>query len=374
MATKVRIKATDVPRSEYDHLPANTGNGVPLAAYVDEEKQQRVNTVFHNTNTDAAMDILTHGYHYPTTVPSMWEWASADSQEDDQQRGYRDLLPSGATEFIGTFCYVFAISIVTAISRLGLSAPYLSTNYFFPYMVPVTAMLVLGFVHSTMWMHSVNLFPALSFIELFSPHSWKRYTSAGAIGWRWTQAVAMMFVQWAAQFIATILATWVAWLLEDDTFHPLQPFLRGGLPVVFGAGPVQAGFIVAFAFFIYCIAYYAMTLENYRNTPAQTRSLYAALTMGLAYFISFKQTSAIFSAWQPLASGIITGNFHSYNSDAGCGGGASCFSNASYWAINTFPAFIAAALAYLAWFFILRLTSMSARYSISSAGKVTKAQ
>jgi len=303
----------------------------------------------------------------------MWEWAASDSQEDEQRKGYKDLLPSGATEFIGTFCYIFAINTVIAISRLGLSSPYLSTGYFFPYMVPITAMLVLGFVHSTMWMHSVNLFPALSFIETFSEHSWKRYTGASVMGWRWSQAIAMMFVQLVAQFGATVMATWVAWLLEDDTFHPLEPFLRGGLIVVFGAGPVQAAFIVAFGFFIYCIGYYAMTLENYRNTPAQTRSLYAAFTMGLAYFISFKQAGAAFSLWQPLASGIVTGNFHNYNSDAGCGGGSSCFSTASYWAIYTFPAFIAAALAYLAWFFILRLTSMSARYQIVGGKPVKNA-
>jgi glycerol uptake facilitator-like aquaporin len=388
----VMMRPHDAPKEKYEPLASSVGNGIALSNLRDEEKQQsrKVGTVYHTTNSGTVIDAANpDGFHYPVTWPSMWEWAAADAAEDAEDKngkaraGYYDLVPSGATEFIGTTVFSLVVNTMMSLHRGSSAPPYTSVG-FFPYQVAIVAGLTYMFIHSTMWMHSVNLFPALSFIEVFSPHSWKRYDSTvrspgATTGYRWGQAFAMLGVQWVAQFIGTLFGTWIAFMMEDTTFNPMDDFARAGRAIVIGATATQAGVLVAFGFFLYCIAYYAMTLENYRNSSAQTRSIYTGFALMVAYFFSYSQTSSVFNSFQPLASSIVlagsslTSPWHIWNSDVTCGGaGASCFSNTSYWAIYTFPTFIAAGVAYLLWLFVLRLTSQSTSYGFNTNGKPFK--
>jgi hypothetical protein len=371
---RVPLKAEDAP-----NMGMGVGVTIALSKIRDEEKQHKddsknVGTVYHSSHAGLVMDGANpDGYHYPVNFPSMWEWAAAEFGQTGDGWGLRDLVPSGATEFLGSFLFFLMLNTAISASR-SPGGPYLP-SFLLAYGVILTAGFGYIFVHSSMWFHSVNIVPALSLMEFIAPHSWKKY--GNNVGMRWGPAAAMLFVQWAAQFLGTLLGTYIASLFEN-TLVPgstLDFYQQAGLPIVTGVTATQAGGVLAMAFYVYCLAYFCQSLENYRNASAQTRSLYVGLTMSLVFFFSFQKTGAVFSVWQPISSQIVAGaGWLNYNSDssiqlfptcdaAAAAAGASCFSNMAYWSIYTWPCFVAALVAWLTWLFVLRLTSAFTGYS-----------
>jgi hypothetical protein len=362
------------------------GNGITLSKYKDEEKQQQqtqtptVGTVYHTSHSGMVIDAANpDGYHYPINFPSMWEWAAAEFANTGDGWGWRDLVPSGATEFLGSFLFFLVLNTAISASRVA-GGPYLP-SLLLAYGVIFTAGFGYMFVHSTMWFHSVNIFPALSIIEFIAPHSWRKYGTN--TGMRWGPAAMMLLIQLAAQFAGTLLGTYIASLFEN-TLTPastLDFYQQAGLPIVTGVTATQAGGVLAMAFYIYCLSYFSMTLESYRNASAQTRSLYAGLTMALVYFFSFQKAGAVFSFWQPISSQIVaSAGWLNYNSDssaqvyptcdaAAALAGASCFSNMAYWSLYTWPCVLAALVAWFTWVLVLRLTSAYTGYTSLAASK-----
>jgi len=368
----INMRHTDVPREKYEPVPSNVGNGIPMSSLRDEEKgvqSKRIETVYHTAQSGMVYGSGDN-YHFPTTFPSMWEWAAADAVDSDSHHGYKDVAASFVTEFIGATLFALVVNTVLSLYRGNIAPPFVSAPGF-PYPVAIAAGLTYMFIHSTMWMFSVNIFPVLSLAEFLSPHSWKRYNRSGT-GSRWPQAAAVLVAQWIAQFIGTLLGTWAAFEMEDDTFVPMNDFARAGRMIVYGATATQAGVQVALSFTIFAVAYFAMTLEGYRTSSAQTRSVYVGLAMVVAFFHGHVQSSTIFSWWQPISSSIVlagaglTSPWHIYNSDASCALPASCFSNTAYWCIVFLPVIASTAVAYLVWFFPLRLTSSNTNYAAAT--------
>lgn len=362
-------------------IPMGAVSVSSLAKMRDEEKQQQavaeqktVGTVYHTSHSGMVMDAASpDGYHYPINWPSMWEWAASEFVQTGDGWGLRDLVPSGATEFLGSFLFFLVLNTAISASRVP-GGPYLPSTLL-ALGVIFTAAFGYTFVHSSMWFHSVNIFPALSLMEFIAPHSWKKYSPN--TGMRWGPAFAMLLVQWSAQFLGTLLGTYIAFLFEN-TLTPatsLDFYQQGGLPIVTGVTATQAGGVLAMAFYIYCLSYFCMTLENYRAASAQTRSLYVGLTMAVVFFFSFQKTGTVFSVWQPISSQIVVGaGWLNYNSDpsiqlfptcdaAAAAAGASCFSNMAYWSLYTWPVFVAALVAWFTWLFVLRLTSAATGYT-----------
>jgi hypothetical protein len=364
--------------------PGNLGNGIAMSKLTqqqDEEKQQQydakhannLGTVYHSNNSGMVMDGANpDGYHYPVKYLSLWEWARAEYASTDDGWGLRDLVPSGASEFLGSFLLFLTLNTAISASR-SPGGPYVPST-FLAYGVILSAGFGYMFVHATMWMHSVNIFPALSLIEFIAPHTWKKYRVEGM---RWGPAAVMLLVQLSAQFLGTLLGTYIAFLFENDLpgGTVLDFYQRAGKPIVTGVTAMQAAWCLALAFYIYSLCYYCMTLENYRTASAQTRSLYTGLTMVLVFFFSFQKTGAVFSLWQPICSQIVSpSDWLNYNSDpslqlyptcdaAAALAGASCFSNAAYWSIYTWPCVVAAFVAFITWICVLRLTSAVTGYS-----------
>ena len=378
MASNARLIASDFPPEMRDRVgEEKKGVTIDLSEY--GQQQAKVGTVYNTTNTGMVVEPLTGENGFPTGIPSLYQWIRQTvGGPDNIFLSYRDMVGAFLANLMGTFIYFTILNTSIGLTRQSLTGPpFISTQAYLAIPVALTAWMGYTIVHSMYWVYDVDLNPWLSLILVFSPSSWKgRATST----YRWGQAFATMVAQWIGQFLGTFAATALAWWMEN-TFTPgiLDSSLRAASPLLLnGATPTKAGVILGFSFFVFALTYFSMTLENYRNSSAQTRSLYSGLAMGVAVLISYTQTGAAFSPFQVISSSIVNARWTGFNSDpiacdaAAVLAGAVCdVTTTAYWALATVPSLFGGIVAFMPiWFFINRLTSSEPPATLKSKSKM----
>lgn len=371
----------DFPREVRDRLISEEKKGIAIdLAEFGQQQHAKVGTVYNTTNTGMVVEPLSGEMGFPTGIPSTYQWIRENVNDTEKANSYRDMVGAFFSNLLGTFIYFTILNTSIGLQRQSLTGPpFISTQAYLAIPVALTAWMAYTIVHSMYWVYDADLNPWLSTILLFSPSSWRtRFPNV----YRWPQAAATWLAQLVGQFAGTLGATALAWYMEN-TFTPgiLDSSLRAASPLLLnGATPTKAGVILGFAFFVFALTYFSMTLENYRNSSAQTRSLYSGLAMGVAVLISYTQTGAAFSPFQVLSSSIVNARWTGFNSDASLGNcdaaavlaGAVCDVTVSeYWALAFVPSLIGGIIAYIpVWFFFNRLTSSTPPAPLKTKSKI----